>query len=94
MGLARSLPGDWRILFGVFHLDLPIMGNITSPEALTLKWEEVLRDPTLRDLPYKIELNAWGKIEMSPAHVQHARLQAYITGELIKQLTDGVVLTE
>ncbi len=70
------------------------MGIITSPEALTLKWEEVLRDPTLRDLPYKIELNAWGKIEMSPARVQHARLQAYITGELIKQLTDGVVLTE
>ena len=70
------------------------MGNITSPEALTLKWEEVLRDPTLRDLPYKIELNAWGKIEMSPARARHALLQAYITGELIKQLTDGVVLTE
>ena len=70
------------------------MGNITSPEALTLKWEEVLRDPTLRDLPYKIELNAWGKIEMSPARARHALLQAYITGELIKQLTEGVVLTE
>ena len=70
------------------------MENITPPEALTLKWEEVLRDPTLRDLPYKIELNAWGKIEMRPARVQHARLQAYITGELIKQLTGGVVLTE
>ena len=70
------------------------MGNITSPEALILKWEEVLRDPTLRNLPYKIELNAWGKIEMSPARARHALLQAYITGELIKQLTDGVVLTE
>lgn len=70
------------------------MGSITSPEALVLKWEEVLRDPSLRDLPYKIELNAWGKIEMSPARARHARLQAYITGELIKQLTDGVVLTE
>lgn len=70
------------------------MGNITSPEALILKWEEVLRDPTLRDLPYKIELNAWGKIEMSSARARHALLQAYITGELIKQLTDGVVVTE
>ena len=69
------------------------MGNITSPEALILKWEEVLRDPTLHDLPYKIELNAWGKIEMSPARARHALLQAYIAGDLIKQLSEGVVLT-
>lgn len=37
---------------------MPIMGSITSREALTLKWEKVLRDPSLRDLPYKIEINA------------------------------------
>jgi Uma2 family endonuclease len=70
------------------------MGNITSPEALILKWEEVLRDPTLRDLPYKIELNAWGKIEMSPARARHARLQGHIAVELGRQLPHGVVLTE
>jgi Uma2 family endonuclease len=70
------------------------MGSIASPEALALKWEEVLRDPSLRDLPYKIELNAWGKIEMSPARARHARLQAYITAELTNQLPDGVVFTE
>lgn len=70
------------------------MGNITSPEAFILKWEEVLRDPTLRDLPYKIELNAWGKIEMSPARARDARLQGHIAVELGRQLPDGVVLTE
>lgn len=70
------------------------MGIITSPEALTLKWEEVLRDPTLRDLPYKIELNAWGKIEMSPARARHARIQGHIAVELGRQLPHGVVFTE
>jgi Uma2 family endonuclease len=70
------------------------MGSITSREALALKWEEVLRDPTLRDLPFKIELNAWGKIEMSPASSRHGRAQAQVTAELARQLPDGVVITE
>lgn len=70
------------------------MGIITSPEALTLKWEEVLRDPSLRDLPYKIELNAWGKIEMSPARARHARIEGHIAVELGRQLPHGVVFTE
>lgn len=32
------------------------MGNITSPEALSLRWAEICSDPALQDLPYKIEL--------------------------------------
>jgi len=43
------------------------MGNLHTAEALTLRWAEVCRDASLENLPYKIELNAWGKIEMSPA---------------------------
>jgi Uma2 family endonuclease len=66
---------------------------ITS-EALLSRWDEVLRDPSLRDLPYKIELNAWGKVEMSPASVQHAWLQAELAAELKRQLRDGITLTE
>ena len=30
------------------------MGNLATPEALILRWDEVLRDPSLQDLPYKI----------------------------------------
>jgi hypothetical protein len=30
------------------------------------RWEQVLRDPVLRELPYRIELNKWGHIEMTP----------------------------
>jgi len=69
------------------------MGNLATPEALVVRWEEVLRDPTLRNLPYKIELNAWGKVEMTPASNRHGRLQAVLALELGRQL-QGMVLTE
>jgi Uma2 family endonuclease len=59
-----------------------------------MRWAEVANDPVLRDLPYKVELNAYGKIEMSPATTRHARLQAHIAAEFARQLRDGVVLTE
>ena len=70
------------------------MGDVTAPEILVRRWAEILADPVLRDLPYKIELNAWGKIEMSPATNVHAYLQAWISGELQRLLPDGRVLTE
>jgi Uma2 family endonuclease len=69
------------------------MGNPATPEALVLRWGEVLRDPSLQDLPYKIELNAWGKVEMSPASNRHSRLQGELAAELRRQL-GGTVLTE
>jgi Uma2 family endonuclease len=58
---------------------------ITS-EALLSRWEEVLRDPALQDLPYKVELNSWGKVEMSPANNRHSRLQGELAAELRRQL--------
>jgi hypothetical protein len=70
------------------------MGDLATPEALILRWEEVLRDPSLQDLPYKIELNVWGKIEMSPASVRHGWLQAALAAEFTQPLRDGVTLTE
>lgn len=70
------------------------MGNLATPESLILRWEEVRRDPSLQDLPYKIELNAWGKVEMSPASNRHARLQGALAAELARQLPAGAVLTE
>ncbi|MGH8672714.1 MAG: Uma2 family endonuclease [Burkholderiales bacterium] len=70
------------------------MGNVATPEALAFRWTEVMNDPGLRDLPYKIEINAWGKIEMSPASTRHARLRGRIAAELAGQLSGGEVLTE
>jgi Uma2 family endonuclease len=70
------------------------MGNLATPEALVLRWDEVLRDPSLQDLPYKIELNAWGKVEMSPASNRHGRLQAALALEFGRLLPRGTVVTE
>lgn len=47
-----------------------------------MEWAEVLADPILQDLPYKIELNEYGKIVMSPASNRHSLLQ----GDLIRLL--------
>jgi len=70
------------------------MGTGTSPEALVLRWTEVINDPVLRNLPYKLELNAWGKIEMSPANNRRGRLQALIAAELLRQLPQRTVINE
>lgn len=70
------------------------MGNSATPEALAIRWAEVCRDPSLRDLPYKIELNAWGKIGTSPASNRHARPQGRLALEIGRQLPHGEVLTE
>lgn len=70
------------------------MGNPASAESLIARWHEVLVDPSLKDLPYKIELNVWGKLEMSPASNRHGRLQAFVSAELSRQLADGFVITE
>jgi Uma2 family endonuclease len=70
------------------------MGNLATPEFLIARWDELCRDPALEDLPYKIELNAWGKVEMSPPSVGHARLQTQVALQLTEQLKDGIALTE
>ena len=70
------------------------MGNLAAPETLIARWHEVLVDPSLKDLPYKIELNAWGKVEMSPASNRHSRLQGLIALALGTQLEAGEILPE
>lgn len=41
-----------------------------------MQWQEVIDNPYLKNLPFKIELNRWGRIEMSPASNRHALLQS------------------
>lgn len=70
------------------------MGQITTHEALVLRWAELCNDPLLRDLPGKIELNGYGVIEMSPASNRHALKQAAIAHALMQQLSAGAALVE
>jgi Uma2 family endonuclease len=70
------------------------MGQITPHEALALRWAELCNDPLLHDLPGKIELNAYGVIEMSPASNRHALKQAAIAHALTAQLPSGQAMVE
>jgi Uma2 family endonuclease len=59
-----------------------------------MQWSEVIQDPTLRNLPYKIELNEFGKIEMSPASNHHAIQQARLVRLLASLFVDGEIASE
>ena len=59
-----------------------------------MNWQEVCTDPLLRDLPYKIELNEWGQIVMSPASSRHSILQGLLIDALNRLKTDGLVFPE
>ena len=53
-----------------------------------MNWSDVLADPSLQDLPYKIELNGYGQIVMTPASNRHGRLQTEIA-YLLQTMQDG-----
>ena len=57
-------------------------------------WSDVLADESLKNLPYKIELNERGHIEMSPASNRHGFLQSELVWLLRSQLKTGRVITE
>ena len=59
-----------------------------------MEWSEVINNPILRDLPFKIELNKFGKLLMSPASNSHGRMQVKLATNLSNKLPNGVVITE
>lgn len=59
-----------------------------------MQWSEVVDNPYFKNLPFKIELNRYGKIEMSPASNKHGRLQVYLASLLERKLKKGVALSE
>ncbi|QDT70288.1 hypothetical protein MalM25_32340 [Planctomycetes bacterium MalM25] len=59
-----------------------------------MDWSEIVDNPYLQDLPFKIEQDRYGNILMSPASNRHGRLQNRIARELETQLDDGECITE
>jgi Uma2 family endonuclease len=53
------------------------------------RWQEVVRDPSLRDLPYKVETNQRGQLILSPHTTRHARQQKSVITLLDDQLSGG-----
>ena len=59
-----------------------------------MEWSEVINNPILQDLPFKIELNKFGKLLMSPASNSHGRIQMKMGNKLSTSLPNGEVISE
>lgn len=59
-----------------------------------MNWQEVCEHPSLKDLPFKIELDELGKIIMSPVKLYHSFYQGEIAFLLRSLLNGGRVLPE
>jgi Uma2 family endonuclease len=57
-------------------------------------WSRALRDPSLHDLPYKIETNEYGQLVMSPTKLRHREFQsriAVLLADLVPMPGSGIV---
>jgi Uma2 family endonuclease len=59
-----------------------------------MNWSAVISNPLLRNLPFKIEMNNWGKILMSPAGNRHGRLQYRIGRRIDNAKGSGEIIME
>jgi len=59
-----------------------------------MNWQEVCDSPSLKNLPFKIELDEYGRIIMSPAKVYHSAIQGEIEYLLRSLLKTGKTLPE
>lgn len=72
----------------------PATPEALAPTELVLRWAGVLEDPTLRNLPYRIELNKWGHIEMiPPASPRHMSIASSLV-RLLEDRLGGKAFTE
>jgi Uma2 family endonuclease len=58
------------------------------------RWNEIVRDPLLSQLPYKVETNARGQILLSPQTNQHSIQQKSVESKLDELLPEGEAFQE
>ena len=57
-------------------------------------WEEVCNNPLLAELPYRVEINLQGNVELSPHYPIHSKYQQEIVRLLDRWLKGGFAYTE
>lgn len=74
----------------------PVMPVPTATRAKKhqARWKEIVQDPSLRDLPYKVETNSRGQIVLSPHTTYHARQQKAVQKKLDQLLPGGEAFSE
>jgi len=61
---------------------------------LAVKWQELMDNPFFRNIPYKVELNKYGTILMSPASNRHGILQNKVAREIEHNKQSGIIIIE
>lgn len=59
-----------------------------------MQWQEIVDSPLFRDLPFKIETDAAGRIVMSPASNRHSIHQGLMVQLLSRLCPDGIAFPE
>lgn len=59
-----------------------------------MEWSEVIDNPLLKDLPFKVELNKFGKLLMSPASNKHGLMQGKLSRLVGNKHLTGQIITE
>ena len=72
----------------------PNAGYRLSRTELRQRWQQLASDPLVAAIPFKVELNEKGAIEVSPPTTRHAFLQAFVAHALRLQRPDGTMFTE
>ncbi len=61
---------------------------------LTMKWQEILSNPFFQNAPFKVELNKFGQILMSPASNWHGIFQFNVGNAIKEAKRSGVIIIE
>lgn len=61
---------------------------------LVVKWHELMKNPFFQDVPYKVELNKFGQILMSPASNRHGILQNKVARQIENEKQSGIIVIE
>ena len=72
----------------------PKAGYRLSRTELRRRWLDLASDPLVAAIPFKVELNEKGAIEVSPGTVRHGVIQAFVARELARQRPEGTTITE
>lgn len=59
-----------------------------------MNWQEVVENPSLQNLPFKIETDENGKVIMSAVKIKHSLLQGEISFLMRTIRQDGLVMSE
>jgi Uma2 family endonuclease len=96
---CQELSYQWIFSFLAYTCPVPVTVELPDLESQTAfnvaRWTEILADPELAKLPYRIESDQYGHILMSPPPAfSHGRRQSSISSLLSDLLPQGLAITE